>query len=258
MDGLAPTDPPSGFRDARTPGHRGRQPRKKRLPNEPRTQRQTYIQRIQELEEELAEAKSSGFDPVGGELSVMSLLNKNQRRVRKLLDACSRELQDPRDPRHYTLRPHSHELTVTYTVARETASGRTIYTKKVAQLQDLLNQAGITGIEPGDITVKSKVADPRELLLKCVSANHDTVRLLLDCAKALSDAQSLQMAIDAILDVVRTFDKEKAELAARAIARRLNDFAATRDLAGAYVQPEDDEEIIESDFADDDEGSEQD
>ncbi len=106
-------------------------------------------------------------------LDVMAELQRCFERVNLLFDACDRYLRDPDDPARYDVGPRSEDVTVTYTEPGE--DGKPV--RRKAHLSTLLARA-----EQGSAFVvdraETKVADPRELVLKAAAQLTTQVQLL--------------------------------------------------------------------------------
>jgi len=108
----------------------------------------------------------------------------------KLLDACDRWLTDPDNPDQYDLGPRAEEVKVTY----QTKGGA----RRKANLSDLLAR-----IEEGTgttaVTVETKHADPRTLLLRAVGELRDQITVL---ARLLGEIQDAGTTINVIQNPV--------------------------------------------------------
>ncbi len=106
-------------------------------------------------------------------LDVMEELQRCFNRVNLLFDACDRYLRDPDNPAQYDIGPRSEDVTVTYTEPGE--DGKPV--RRRARLSTLLAQ-----VEQGSASVvdrvETKVADPRELVLKAAAQLTAQVQLL--------------------------------------------------------------------------------
>jgi len=106
-------------------------------------------------------------------LDVMEELQRCFQRVTLLFDACDRYLRDPDDPTRYDVGPRSEDVMVTYTEPGE--DGKPV--RRKARLSTLLAR-----VEQGSAFVvdrtETKVADPRELVLKAAAQLTTQVQLL--------------------------------------------------------------------------------
>lgn len=107
-------------------------------------------------------------------LDVMEELQRCFQRVNLLFDACDRYLRDPDDPTRYDVGPRSEDVMVTYTEPGE--DGKPV--RRKARLSTLLAQVeqGTGGIVVD--RAETKVADPRELVLKAAAQLTTQVQLL--------------------------------------------------------------------------------
>ncbi len=111
-------------------------------------------------------------------LDVMEELRRCFERVTLLFDACDRYLRDADDPTRYDVGPRSEDVMVTYTEPGEDDKP----VRRKARLSQLLARAeqGTGGGASGMVVdrAKTRVADPRELILKAAAQLTTQVQLL--------------------------------------------------------------------------------
>ncbi len=111
-------------------------------------------------------------------LDVMEELQRCFNRVNLLFDACDRYLRDADHPERYDVGPRSEDVTVTYTEPGE--DGKPV--RRKARLSTLLAtvEQGTEGGASGMVVdrAETKVADPRELILKAAAQLTTQVQLL--------------------------------------------------------------------------------
>ncbi len=108
-------------------------------------------------------------------LDVMEELQRCFTRVNLLFDACDRYLRDPDNPDRYDVGPRSEDVLVTYTEPGE--DGKPV--RRKARLSRLLAQVE-QGSADGMVVdrTETKVADPRDLILKAAAQLTTQVQLL--------------------------------------------------------------------------------
>lgn len=200
-------------------------------------QKAKYEQRIADLEAIVAK----GPDAHEGSLSIMRILHGNEEEVRKLLQACRKELEDPNEPGSYTLRQHADEAQVMYDVEVDGPRGGKTCAHRSETLQALLDASGVSGIATGEIVVRFRGADPRELLLKCIAALDDVAGRLLDVAKALTDSRYQELFTDAILEEIAKEEVGVAKRIAARVAGYLAGHTSTSDIAAGYIVGEEED-----------------
>lgn len=106
-------------------------------------------------------------------------------RCRKMYDACDEWLTDPNNPKKYYLGPRAEEVEVVYVdEVPDGDSTKTVRIKK--QLYDMLREVH-TGVEV--VSLKSKHADPRDLLLKTANTLNNQLELLSKIIGAIQETQ---------------------------------------------------------------------
>jgi hypothetical protein len=91
-------------------------------------------------------------------------LNRASRHLNKLLDACDDWLTDPDDPSRYTLEARANELTVVYDDWND-VNDKGQPRRKRESLSNLLKTLW-KGSKVSALTITSKSADPRDLIVK--------------------------------------------------------------------------------------------
>lgn len=130
--------------------------------------------RKQHLPDTLVHAKAQQDDAAA--LDVMTELERLFSRTNLLFDACDRWLRDPANEAEYDIGPRANEIDVVYTVMISTPDGRQFPQRRKAPLNELLAQVNGDGREV--ILVESRVADPRDLVLKTARQLQRQIELL--------------------------------------------------------------------------------
>lgn len=135
------------------------------------------------LVEKATKAKQAR-DLKDGDMIVREIQNIMDR-CRKMYDACDEWLTDPTNPEKYYLGPRAEEVEVVY--IDEVPSGNaTKQVKMKKRLYDLLREV-YTGGEV--VSLRSKHADPRELLLKTANTLNTQLDLLSKIIGAIKETQ---------------------------------------------------------------------
>ena len=129
-------------------------------------------------------------------IDVMQELQNCIERVNLLSDACDRWLRDPDDPSRYDVGPRAEDVKVSY----EELSGERVIRKK-APLSELL--AKIEG-RFTTVTVETKHADPRELLLKSYDRLQGRLELVAKLLGELDESPTINVTLSPEWVSIRT------------------------------------------------------
>lgn len=117
-------------------------------------------------------------------------------RAKQLLDACDLWLADPANPGTYNIDPRANDVAVVYTEPGE--KGKPV--RKKAALSTLLHQVGQEQPDLEFVFAESKVADPRELLLKTMAVMRDQLAMfgqLYDVKALMEKFEELERRLNA-------------------------------------------------------------
>lgn len=151
-------------------------------------------------------------------LDIFAELRECLAEAKRLRAACAEWLQDPDDPTKYRIGPRTEDVWVTYLDAKEDPP-KPKRERLSALLKSVQTWARVEQTE-------TKIADPRELILKAQAASTRHLELYAQVIDRLHNAQRMQALRQAILDVIAEIDPETrdrilAALRAREPIRRL-------------------------------------
>ena len=136
--------------------------------------------------------------------NIMKEIVRIMERCEKMYDACDRYLKDPDNPEQYYLGPRAEDIEVVYVDEIETGEKTKIIREKKL-LSEMLKEA-YTGTEVKSI--RSKHADPRELLLKTANTINNQLELLARIKGQIID----QMNINAERVIISPLPIEKKKV----------------------------------------------
>ena len=177
-------------------------------------------QRLKKLEEKTVAAVVAPEESkryASHQIDAMGELTRSLRRVNLLMDACEEWLLDPETGK-YDLSPRSSEVMVHYTEEEGTADKRRFVRKKEF-LDVLLGRLE----EPTRFINRSetKIADPRELILKTTAEARQTVNTLVELGQLLASLQSMERYREHFLAILEGVDPDVAQALVEAVRRDL-------------------------------------
>jgi hypothetical protein len=166
-------------------------------------------------------AKAHAANETAAALDVMAELRRCFERVNLLFDACDRWLRDADDPSRYDIGHRAAELLVTYLTADNETGKATTRKEPLSRLLERVEQLGITAL-----TVETKHADPRELVLKTADRLRAQTELLAKLMGELDDRPQINVLAApewlsvraALLDALRPYPEVRTAVAARLAA----------------------------------------
>jgi hypothetical protein len=153
------------------------------------------------------------------QVDAMQQLARSLERVNLLMDACDEWLRDANRPDRYNIELRAGEIMVTYMEAVPGRDGSDRAVKRRDNLQALLDLA--LTIDKVDSINRSatRMADPRELVLKTSREIRMTVSGGVELARLIADAQSMQVFRDTILAEIAKVSPKIAGTIAEAVRR---------------------------------------
>ena len=152
---------------------------------------------------------------VNHQLDAMEELVASLSRVKLLMDACDAWLRDAHDSRRYDIGPRASDMLVTYWDIDDNGNA----VKAKARLDALLARVEKGGLQTD--RAETKIADPRELILKTAQEVRQTVACAADLARMLADARAMTTFREAILQEIAKVSPDVAEAIAQAVRRCL-------------------------------------
>lgn len=132
-------------------------------------------------------------------------------RAEQMQDACHEWLLDPEDPSRYNVGPRATEIMVSYEYLEPTGKNTSRVVRRKESLQELLNRWVMKDDRGVETTVvESKIADPRELLLKTMAESRQQIGLAKDLVESLARVDMMLGLKEAVLNAVAEADPEMA------------------------------------------------
>jgi hypothetical protein len=158
---------------------------------------------------------------VSTQVDAIQQLGRSLDRVILLMDACDEWLRDADRPDRYNIEARAGEIMVTYTEVVGAGDGGERAMKRRESLQALLDLA-LTVDKVDSINLsETKMADPRELVLKTAGEIRQTIAAGVELARLIADARSMQTFREAMPTEIGKVAPEIAERIAEAVRRSI-------------------------------------
>jgi len=150
----------------------------------------------------------------------LEILDECLQRVRLLMDACHRWLQDPTNPKRYDVGPRANEIQVIYLPLNGDGepTTRKPQRKSLGALLDEIEDFG----EHRVLGAESKYADPRTLVLSTMQECRATLTTIQDLKEKLLNARMVEAWIEELRAALAEMSPEKAREVAENVQRRLS------------------------------------